>query len=85
MTDKSVQVGVGRPFDTKFFGADVVDGLIVDHERTVRVLQRGMRSQNRIIRLNYGSRNTRSGVDSELQLGLKNVFVSVFMILFPVN
>ena len=39
--DQTVQVGVGRTFNVEVSSADVVDGLVVDHESTVGVLQGG--------------------------------------------
>ena len=50
--------------------ADVVDGLVVDHEGAVGVLQGGMRRQDRVVGLDHSGRHLRCGVDGELQLGL---------------
>lgn len=44
--------------------------LVVDHERTVRVLQGGVGSQDRVVRLNDRGRHFRGRVDRELKLGL---------------
>lgn len=56
-TDEPVQVGVARPFDVEISSADVIDGLVVDHERAVRMLQRGVGGQDRVVRLNNGRRH----------------------------
>lgn len=44
--------------------------LVVNHERTVRVLKSSVRSENRVVRLNHRSRHLGSGIDGELELGL---------------
>jgi hypothetical protein len=41
--DESVKVGVSGRLDTEVLSADVVDGFVVDHERTVNVLESGVR------------------------------------------
>jgi hypothetical protein len=46
--------------------ADVVDSLVVDHERTVRVLEGGVSRQDGVVRLNDSSRHLRSRVDGEI-------------------
>ena len=55
LANQPVQVGVGWPFDVQVTTADVVDGLIVDHESTVRVLQGGMGGQDGVVGLNNSS------------------------------
>lgn len=37
LSNKSVQVGVGRALNVQVPTADVVDGFVVDHERAVGV------------------------------------------------
>ena len=54
LSDESVQVGVGRSLNVHITSADVIDGLIVYHEGTVRVLQGGMSGQDGVVRLNDG-------------------------------
>ena len=49
-----VKVGVGGSLDVEIPPADIVDGLVVDHEGTVGVLQSGVRGQDRVVRLNNG-------------------------------
>ena len=44
MTDQTIQVDVSWALNVEIATADVVDGLIVDQESTVRVLQRKVRS-----------------------------------------
>ena len=54
-------------------GAEIVDGLIVDHERAIRVLEGRMRGQNRVVRLDHGSGHLRSRIHGELELRLLSV------------
>merc|ERR1719471_447038 len=51
----------------------VVDGLVVDHEGTVGVLQGGMGCQDRVVGLDYSGGNLRCWVDGELQLALLSI------------
>merc|ERR1719203_338829 len=70
LSDQPVQVGVGGTLDVQVTAADVVDGLIVDHEGAVRVLQGGMGGQDGVVWLNNGGGDLGRWVDGELQLGL---------------
>ena len=54
LADQPVQVGVGRPLDVQLALAQLVDGLVVHHELGIRVLQRGVREEDRVVRLHYG-------------------------------
>ena len=51
---QSVEVGVRWPLDIEVSTADVVDGLVVDHEGTIRVLQGGVGGQDGVVGLNHG-------------------------------
>ena len=51
LADQPVEVGVGWALNVEVSAADIIDSLIVDHEGTVRVLQGGMGSQDRVVRL----------------------------------
>ena len=55
LSDQSVQVGVGWPLNVQVSAANVVDGLVVDHESTVRVLEGGVSGQNRVVGFNDSS------------------------------
>ena len=55
LSNESVQVGVSGSLNVKVSSADVVDGLVVDHEGTVGVFQGGVSGQDRVIGLNNGS------------------------------
>ena len=73
LRDQSVQVGVSWSFYTKFFGAEIVNCLIVDHECTIRVLQSCMSRQNGIVWLNDCCRDSWSWVNGEFQLSLLSI------------
>ena len=57
LSNQSVQVSVGWPLNVQVSSADVVDGFIVDHEGTVRVLEGGVSGQDGIVGLNNGGRD----------------------------
>ena len=68
--DQTVQVGVGRTFNVEVSSADVVDGLVVDHEGTVGVLQGGVGAQCGVVGLHHGRGHLGGGVNGELELRL---------------
>ena len=57
LSNQSVQVGVGWPLNVQVTSADIVDGFIVDHEGTVRVLEGGVGGQDGVVGLNDGGRD----------------------------
>ena len=69
LSDETIQVGVGWSFDVEVATADVVDGLVVDHEGAIRMLQGGMGGQDRVVGLHDGRRDLGGRVDGELELG----------------
>uniref|UniRef100_S4RRR2 Uncharacterized protein n=1 Tax=Petromyzon marinus TaxID=7757 RepID=S4RRR2_PETMA len=70
LADEAVEVGVGGALDVQVAAADVVDGLVVDHEGAVRVLQGGVGGEHRVVGLHHGRGDLGCWVDGELQLGL---------------
>ena len=69
LTNQSVQVGVSGSLNVQVTTADVIDGLIVHHEGTVRVLQSGVSCQNGVVRLHNSCGNLWCGVNREFQFG----------------
>ncbi|RUS71735.1 hypothetical protein EGW08_020500, partial [Elysia chlorotica] len=55
LANQAVQVGVSRSLNVQVAPADVVDGLVVHHEGTVRVLQGRVSRQDRVVRLDHSS------------------------------
>ena len=53
--------------------ADIVDGLVVNHEGTVGVFQGGVGGEDGIVWLNHSSGYLRGGIHSKLQLGLLSI------------
>ncbi len=70
LRDHPVEVDVGRVPDVQIAVADVVDGLVVHHEGDLGVVQRRVRRQDGVVRLDHGARDPRRRVDGKLQLGL---------------
>jgi hypothetical protein len=62
-----VEAGAGN---VQVATADIVHGLVVDQESTVRVLDGAVGGENSVVRLDDSSRNTGRRVNTELQLGL---------------
>merc|ERR1712213_134208 len=70
LADQPVEVGVGWPLNVQVAPADVVDGLVVNHEGAVGVLQGGVGGQDGVVGLDHSSSNLGSWVDGELKLAL---------------
>merc|ERR1712018_635252 len=70
LSNQPVEVGVGWSLDVQVTTADVIDGLVVDHEGAVGVFQGGVGGQDGVVGLNHGSGNLGCRVDSELKLAL---------------
>mmetsp|Transcript_27180 Transcript_27180/g.50333 ORF Transcript_27180/g.50333 Transcript_27180/m.50333 type:complete len:267 (+) Transcript_27180:933-1733(+) len=68
--DEAVEVGVRGSLDVEVAAADVVQGLVVDKEGDVRVLEHGVRAKDRVVRLDNNGGDLRGRVDGELNLGL---------------
>ena len=51
LSNETIEVGVSGSVNVKIPAADVIDGLIVNHESTVRVLKSGVGGQDGVIRL----------------------------------
>lgn len=68
--NQAVKVLVRGAGDIQVAAADIVDGLVVDKEGAVRVLDGAVGGQDGVVGLNNSSRNARGRVDGELELGL---------------
>nr|ACN31580.1 unknown [Zea mays] len=68
--NQAVEVLVAGAFNTEVAAADVVDGLVVNHETAVGVLKGSVGGEDRVVGLNNGGGVLRSRVDAEFQLGL---------------
>ena len=70
LSNQAVEVLVVGTLKTQVAAADVVDGLVVDHEGAVGVLEGGVGGENRVVRLDNRGGGLRGGVDAELELAL---------------
>lgn len=70
---EAVEVGVGGPLDVQGAPADVVDGLIVEQDGDVGVLQERVRGQHAVVGLDHRGRHLRRWVHGEAELGLLSV------------
>merc|ERR1719326_296888 len=70
LRDDAVQVGVRRALNVEATAAHIVDGLVVQAERHISVLQQGVGGKNVIVRLHDSSSNLRGRSHGVCQLGL---------------
>jgi len=68
--DEAVQVGVGGALDIEVAAADIVDGLVVEHDGNIGVLKEGVGGEHGVVGLNDGGGDLGGGVDGETELGL---------------
>jgi len=71
--DQSVEVGVGGSLDVEVSAADVVDGLVVEHDGDVGVLKEGVGGEHGVVGLDDGGGDLGGGVHGEAELGLLTV------------
>jgi hypothetical protein len=70
LSNEAVQVLVVWSLQSKVAFADIVNRLVINHKRAVRVLEGGMGSKDRVVRLNNGGSGLWCWIDTELQLAL---------------
>jgi len=70
LRDESVQVGVGGSLNVEVTTADIVDGLVVEHDGDISVLKEGVSGEHGVVGLNDGGGDLGGGVHSEAELGL---------------
>jgi len=68
--DQSVEVGVGGSLDVEVSTADIVDGLVVEHDGDIGVLKEGVSGEHGVVGLNDGGGDLGGGVHGEAELGL---------------
>jgi len=71
--DQSVEIGVGWSLDVEVSSADVVHGLVVDHDGNIGMLEEGVGGEHGVVRLDDGGGDLRRRVDGETELGLLSV------------
>ena len=70
LAHEAVKIRVGRALNVEVSTTDVIDGLIIYHEGTIRVLQGGVGGEDGVVGLNDSCGNLGGWVNGELQLGL---------------
>jgi len=70
LADKPVEVGVAGSLDIEVLSADIVDGLVVDHEGTVDVFKGSVSGEDCVVGLNDSGADCWCRVDGELEFGL---------------
>jgi len=73
LRDESVEVGVGWSLNIEVSSADIVDGLVVEHDGDIGVLEEGVSGEDGVVWLNNGGGDLWGWVDSESELGLLSV------------
>jgi len=68
--DEAVEVLIVGALDAQIPSANVVNGLVVDHEAAVGVLEGGVGGKDGVVWLDDGGGNLRRWVDAELELAL---------------
>ena len=69
--EEAVEVRVRGALDVEVAAADVVEGLVVEHERHVGVLEERVRREHRVVGLDDGGGDLGRGVDAEPSLDLR--------------
>jgi hypothetical protein len=70
LSNQAVQILIVGSLQSKVSTANIINRLVVHHERTVRMLKGGMGCKNRVVWLNNGGCGLWSRVDAEFQLAL---------------
>jgi hypothetical protein len=70
LRDESVEVGVGGSLNIEVSSADIIDGLVVEHNGDIGVLKKGVSGEDGVVWLNDGGGDLRGWVDGESELGL---------------
>lgn len=73
LSNQAVEMLVARAGDIQVSSADIVDGFVINQEGTIGVLNGAVGREHGIVRLNNRGGDTRSRVDSELELALLSI------------
>jgi len=73
LRDESVEVGVGGSLNIEVSSADIVDGLVVEHDGDIGVLEEGVSGEDGVVWLNNGGGDLWGWVDGETELGFLTV------------
>ena len=73
LSNESVQVGVGGSLDIEVSSADIIDGLVVEHNGDIGVLEEGVGREDGVVGLNNSGGDLRGRIDGETELGFLTV------------
>ena len=73
LSDESVQVGVGWSLDIEVSSADIVDGLVIEDNGDIGVLEKRVSGEDGVVWLDNGGGDLWGWVDGETELGLLSV------------
>ena len=71
--NESVQVGVGWSLDIEVSSADIIDGLVIEDDSNIGVLEKGVSGEHGVVWLNNGGGDLWRWVDGESELGFLTV------------
>ncbi len=71
--NQSVKVSVGWSFNVQVSSADIIDGLVIQHDSDVGVFQQRVSRKNGVVWFNNCSGDLRGRIDSESQFGFLSV------------
>jgi len=71
--DQTVEVGVGRALNVQRSAADVIDGLVVEHDGDISVLEERVGRQDGVVRLDDGGGDLGRRIHGETELGLLTI------------
>jgi hypothetical protein len=70
LSNQSVEVGVSGTLNVEGTSADVVDGLVVEHESNISVFEEGVSGEHGVVGLNDCSGDLRRRIDAEVEFAL---------------
>jgi hypothetical protein len=70
LSNETVQVLEVGTLKTEVSSANIIDSLVINHERTIGVLKGGVCGEDRVVWFDNRGRGLRSWVHAELQLNL---------------
>jgi len=73
LSDETVQVSVSGALNVKRTTADVIDGLVIEHDGDISVLEERVGREHRVIGLNDGGRDLGRRIDGETELRLLTI------------
>jgi len=73
LSDESVQVGVGWSLNVQVSSADVINGLVIEHNSDISVLKKRVGGEDGVIWLNNSGGNLWGWVDGESELGFLSI------------